>query len=76
MEVSRKLIIVYYNNQHCLKKVGNFGNLIYHSNKLRYAYLYVDNSHVKSTIEKIKKIHGVTKVELSLSEMSDFSFNF
>ncbi|QVK18942.1 DUF2129 domain-containing protein [Mycoplasmatota bacterium] len=75
MEISRKLIIVYYNHQHCLRKIGNFGNLIYHSNKLRYAYLYVDNTSVKSIIEKIKKINGVTKVELSLSEMSDFTFS-
>lgn len=76
MEVSRKLIIVYYNNRHCLKKISNFGNLIYHSNKLRYAYLYVDDRNVKSIIENIKKINGVTKVELSLSEMSDFIFDF
>ncbi len=75
MEISRKLIIVYYNNKHCLKKISNFGNLIYHSNKLRYAYLYVDEKKVKSTMDNIKRIKGVTKVELSLSEMSDFTFS-
>ncbi len=75
MEIARKLIIVYYNNQNCLKKITSFGNLIYHSNKLRYAYLYVDEKNVKSAIENIKKINGVIKVELSLSEMSDFTFS-
>lgn len=75
MEVSRKLIIVYYNNQNCLKKISSFGNLIYHSNKLRYAYLYVDDKNVKTIMENIRQIHGVTNVEISLSEMSDFTFS-
>ncbi len=75
MEISRKLLIVYYNNQNCLKKISGFGNLIYRSTKLRYAYLYVDDKNVKTTMENIKKINGVTKVELSLTEMNDFTFN-
>ncbi|HEY8364512.1 MAG TPA: DUF2129 domain-containing protein [Haloplasmataceae bacterium] len=74
MEVSRKLIIVYYNNQQCLRKIAQYGNLIYHSNKLHYAYLYVDEKNAKAIMESIKKINGVTKVEFSLTEMSDFTF--
>lgn len=74
MEVSRKLIIVYYNNKNCLKKVASYGNLIYHSNKLRYAYIYVDEKNSKAIMDSIKKINGVTKVEFSLAEMSDFTF--
>ena len=75
MEISRKLLIIYYNNHNCLKKVAKFGNLIYHSNKLRYAYLYVDEKATKYSMENIKKIHGVTKVELSLTDMDEFKFS-
>jgi len=74
LEISRKLIIVYYDNKYCLRKVSKFGNLIYHSNKLRYAYLYVDEKNAKDIMNNIKKIKGVTKVEFSLSEMADFTF--
>lgn len=74
MEISRKLIIVYYDNKNCLKKIASFGNLIYHSNKLRYAYIYVDEKNAKDIMDNIKKIKGVTKVEFSLSEMADFTF--
>lgn len=75
MEVARKLIIVYYNTPHCLRKISHFGNLIYHSNKMHYAYLYVDEKRINSVMENIKKIKGVTKVELSLTEMTDFTFS-
>ncbi len=74
MEVARKLIIVYYNNKYCLKKIASFGNLIYHSNKLRYAYIYVDEKKTRTVMESLRQIHGVTNVEISLAEMSDFTF--
>ena len=74
MEVARKLLIVYYNHHNCLKKVSNFGNLIYHSKKLRYAYVYVDESKLKQAIDNIKKIHNVNKVEVSLNELEEFTF--
>ena len=73
MEIARKLLIVYYNNPNCLKKVASFGNLIYHSTKLRYAYIYVDEKNHKQIMESIKKINGVIKVEVSLNDLSDKS---
>lgn len=74
MEVARKLLVVYYNNYNCLKKVANYGNLVYYSKKLKYAYLYVDEKKLKSTIENLKHINSVNKVEVSLNEIEDFSF--
>jgi len=74
MEVARKLLIIYFNNVQCLKKVANFGNLIYHSKKLNYAYLYVDEKKIKASMENIKQIQGVQKVEISLTEMEEYSF--
>jgi uncharacterized protein YlbG (UPF0298 family) len=74
MEIGRKCLVIYYNSHHCLKKIENLGNLIYHSKKLRYAYLYVDEKQVNKSMEAIKKIHGVNKVELSLVEMEEFNF--
>ncbi|MDF2699534.1 MAG: hypothetical protein K0Q49_1090 [Haloplasmataceae bacterium] len=74
MEVARKLLIIYYNNPNCLKKVSILGNLIYQSKKLCYAYLYVDEKNAKSIIENIKQINGVTKVEVSLTEVEEYAF--
>jgi uncharacterized protein YlbG (UPF0298 family) len=74
MDIARKLLVVYYHNKNCLKKISNFGNLIYHSTKLNYAYIYVDEKSVSNAIEGIKKVHGVNKVEQSLIEMSEYNF--
>jgi len=49
-------------------------NLIYHSNKFKYAYLYIDDKNSKMIMNNIRDINGVTSVEYSLSEMSDYNF--
>lgn len=74
MEISRKLLVVYYNNPQAIKKLEKHGNLIYHSNKLKYAYLYIDAKEVKSATNNIKNIKGVYKVEESLLEMEEYNF--
>jgi uncharacterized protein YlbG (UPF0298 family) len=76
MEVARKLLVVYYNHQHVVKKLEKHGHLIYSSNKLKYAYIYIDAKDLKMSFNNIKHIKGVLKVEESLTDMSEFNFSF
>jgi uncharacterized protein YlbG (UPF0298 family) len=74
MEIARKLLVVYYNHYHVIKKLEKHGHLIYSSKKLKYAYVYINAKDLKLVMNNINNIKGVTKVEESLMDMSEYNF--
>ena len=57
--IKRQGIIVYLYYNRDLRKIAKFGDVVYHSYKMRYVHLYVDEDKV----DDILKERGGKKVE-------------
>lgn len=75
MKIARKLLIIYFKKRNVIPRLKKFGNLIYVSKRQRYAYLYINADKLERTMDAIKRIPGVMKVEESLVEMEAYNFS-
>lgn len=65
MRVKRQGIIIWYQHRRNIKQIKRYGHLIYTSNKLKYAVLYVDQEGIEDVEKRLKKLSFVKKVMLS-----------
>lgn len=66
MRPKRQGIIVWYRNRRNLKHLRRFGHLLYSSQKMRYALIYVNQDDMNQIEERLQKQSFVIKTERSL----------
>jgi len=54
--IKRQGIIVYLYYNRDLRKITKFGDVVYHSYKMRYVHLYVDEDKVEDGMKAVKKV--------------------
>lgn len=74
--LKRKSLIVYFRNPKVLKQVEKFGPIKYYTKKKKYAVIYVDEEKLEETINGLKDLKLVRKVEESLFETEEYNINF
>ncbi len=73
--VNRKGIVVYFKSKKVLRLVEKNGvHITYVNHKGRYLTGYVDTEHFEQAKERIENLRQVRRVEASLLDMSEMSF--
>jgi uncharacterized protein YlbG (UPF0298 family) len=62
---NRQGIIVWVHSLKQVKQLKRFGNIHYVSKKLKYIVIYMDMERVEDTVDRIKSLSFVKKVDLS-----------
>ena len=78
MAQERLQIIVYTRKTGVQQKLSQMGNVIYISKKMNYVCLYIDAKQKDKTINRIKSLHGVSRIEVgpqSQRHLLDLSHN-
>lgn len=65
MEEKRLGLAVWVRNIKAAKNLRKFGNVHYISRRLQYVSMYVDAKNIEHTIDRIRKLNFVTRVEPS-----------
>lgn len=65
MRTKRQGIIVWFRQRRNIKQIRRYGHLIYASNKLKYAVLYVDQDKVNEVERKLKRYSFIKKIDQS-----------
>jgi len=65
MRVGRQGIMVWFQNRRNIKQLKRYGHLIYTSNKLKYAVIYVDQDKIDSIEEKLNNLPYISKTSRS-----------
>lgn len=60
--IKRQGIIVYLYYNRDLRKIAKFGDVVYHSFKMRYVHLYVDEDKVEDILKELEGMKAVKKV--------------
>lgn len=66
------IIYLYYNRDS--KKVMNYGDVIYHSRKMRYLIMYVNKSRAADIVSELKKNKVIKAVKYSQLDNIDQNF--
>lgn len=66
------IIYLYYNRDS--KKVMNYGDVIYHSRKMRYLIMYVNKSRAANIVSELKKNKIIKAVKYSQLDNIDQNF--
>lgn len=61
----RSGLIVWVNDTKLAKNLDRVGNLIYVSNRCKYAVLYINKQELDSKIKYLEKLRFVKKIEMS-----------
>jgi len=64
MTPNRLQLIVYTRKTGVQQKLSQMGNVIYISKKMNYVCLYIDANQKDRTINRIKSLHGVSRIEV------------
>lgn len=67
-------LVVYLHYNRDAKKLKGFGDLLYHSRKMRYVVLYIDQENMDDVVSKLKKERFVKKVFPSYVKDIDQNF--
>ena len=59
--IKRQGIIVYLYYNRDLRKITKFGDVVYHSYKMRYVHLYVDEDKVEDILKELDGMKAVKK---------------
>lgn len=62
---NRQGIVVWVHSLKQVKQLKRFGNIHYVSKKLKYIVIYMDMERVEDTVDRIKSLSFVKKVDLS-----------
>lgn len=65
MLVKRQGLAIWFQKMKNVKYIKKYGHLMYVSKKMKYAIVYVDMDEVDETLQTIKKLPFVKKVEVS-----------
>lgn len=65
MRIKRQGIIVWFKHRKNIKQIRRYGHLIYASKKLKYAIIYVNQSDIETTEQKLKKFSFVKRIDRS-----------
>lgn len=69
-QTKRRGLIVYLYYNRDIRKLHKYGDLIYHSRRMRYALIYMEEDLLSPTIEELEQLKFVKQVRPShLSEM-------
>ncbi|MFC3040223.1 YlbG family protein [Virgibacillus xinjiangensis] len=74
MRVNRQGLIVWFQHMKNIKQLKRYGHIIYTSKRLKYAVIYVDQTEIEETEQKLKKLSFVFKVEKSHKPFVETSF--
>lgn len=69
MKEKRLGLAVWVKNTRAAKNLRRFGNVHYVSRRLQYVSMYVDADNIDQTIERIRQLHFVIKVERSFRHL-------
>ena len=72
--IKRQGIIVYLYYNRDLRKIAKFGDVVYHSYKMRYVHLYVDEDKVEDILKELDGMKAVKKVLTSYYSDIDMDF--
>lgn len=72
--IKRQGIIVYLYYNRDLRKITKFGDVVYHSYKMRYVHLYVDEDKVEDILKELDGMKAVKKVLPSYYPEIDMDF--
>lgn len=64
--IQRTSLIVYFRSPKAVKQIEKIANVTYYHKKRRYAVCYVNQDELEATMEKMKKLRLVKRVEESL----------
>ncbi|HEL1756296.1 TPA: YlbG family protein [Streptococcus suis] len=71
---NRTCLTVYLHYNRDARKLSQYGDIVYHSKRLRYVLVYMDQELVEATILKLKKERCVKKVVPSYIKELDQNF--
>ncbi|CYV14771.1 YlbG family protein [Streptococcus suis] len=71
---NRTCLTVYLHYNRDARKLSQYGDIVYHSKRLRYVLVYMDQELVEATILKLKKERFVKKVFPSYIKELDQNF--
>ncbi|AZR97575.1 hypothetical protein XK27_04030 [Streptococcus suis] len=71
---NRTCLTVYLHYNRDARKLSQYGDIVYHSKRLRYVLVYMDQELVEATILKLKKERFVEKVVPSYIKELDQNF--
>lgn len=74
VKTERCAVAVYLHYNRDAKKLQQYGDVLYHSRKMRYVMLYVDQSVVADTVEILQKERFVKNVLPSYVKEIDHQF--
>lgn len=66
------MVYLYYNRD--ARKLAKYGDLVYHSKKMRYLVLYTDKAKSQDLKDELTKLKFVKKVKLSQLDQIDQDF--
>ena len=65
MNQKRIQLIVYTRRTSIQQKMAQYGHVVYISKKMNYVCLYINEAQKDSILGRIKKLHGVQKVDVA-----------
>ena len=70
----RQALTIYLHYNRDARKLNQFGDILYHSRRMRYALLYVNQDEVEQLVPKLKKERFIKKVVPSYVKEIDQNF--
>ena len=71
MAQDRLQVIVYTRKTGVQQKLAQMGNVIYISPKMNYVCLYINAEQKEKTLNRIKSLHGVSRVDVGSEVLSN-----
>ncbi|MGP4072539.1 YlbG family protein [Piscibacillus sp. B03] len=71
MITKRQGIVVWVKHPKYVKRLRRYGHMIYASRRQKYVLLYVNQEEIEGTMEQIKQLNFVRKVDFSYKPFVD-----
>lgn len=72
-QVRQGLVVYLYYNRDA-RKIAKYGDIVYHSKRLRYQVLYVNKEDAEATVSEIRQLKFVKDVQWSAQDSIDYDF--
>lgn len=73
--VERQQFVIYFDQNHVLKKIRPIVHVTYVSEKLKYCVAFCDKKRFEGLKEQLLKVEGVSTIEASHLTMDDLYFD-
>ena len=67
---NRIQLIIYTRKTNTQQKLSQYGHVVYISKKMNYVCLYINELQKDNIINRIKKLHGIQRIEVSKQALS------